>query len=167
MSRGGARRRNKRPHQATASHGLLDGLLGYHLRRAQAAVFDDFMRTMAGEGITPGQFGVLALIDGNDGLNQSTLARALGIERSTLVAVIDKLQARGLVERRESALDKRSYALGLTAAGRDLFARLRDRVRIHEERIAADLEPGEAAQLVGLLSKVARPARLEEAGDDG
>ncbi len=139
----------------TASNGLLDDLLGYHLRRAQAAVFDDFMREMADDRITPGQFGVLALIDGNPGLNQSTLARALGIERSTLVAVIDKLETRGLIARGESKRDKRSYALTLTAAGRDLFAHIRRKVRQHEMRIAAGLAPGEAEQLVALLRKVA------------
>src|SRR3972149_10268666 len=84
---------------AALSYGLLSELIGYHLRRAQAVVFDDFMRSMADSRITPGQFGVLTMIQANPGISQSALARALGIERSTMVAVIDELEARRLADR--------------------------------------------------------------------
>jgi DNA-binding MarR family transcriptional regulator len=132
----------------------LDDLLGYHLRRAQAAVFNDFMRAMAEDQITPGQFGVLTLIDRNPGLNQSALARVLGIERSTMVAVIDRLERRRLVARRESAADRRSNVLGLTAQGKALLAAIEPKVRRHEERIAAGLDAGEVRVLIDLLRRV-------------
>ena len=67
--------------------GLLPSLLGYMLRRTQSAVFGDFAATFAkaGEALTPGEFGLLVLVDRNAGLSQMALARALGIDRSTLV----------------------------------------------------------------------------------
>ncbi|MFQ5971270.1 MAG: MarR family winged helix-turn-helix transcriptional regulator [Alphaproteobacteria bacterium] len=133
---------------------MLDRLLGYHLRRAQVAVFGDFMRTMANDRITPGQFGVLTLIDRNPGLNQSALARVLGIERSTMAAVIDGLEDRRLVARHESVSDRRSNTLALTQQGKDLLAEVQPKVRRHEKRIAVGLEPDEVAALIGLLRRV-------------
>lgn len=134
--------------------GLLDELLGYHLRRAQAAVFADFMDSMAQDRVTPGQFGVLVLIDSNPGLNQSALARALGIERSTMVAVIDGLEARKLVARRGSTSDRRAKVLSLTRQGKTLLAKVTPKVRNHENRIAADLDAEESAALIALLKRI-------------
>ena len=133
---------------------LLPGLVGYHLRQAQIAMFNDFIKTMSEDQVTPGQFGVIVLIDANPGLTQSALARAVGIERSTMVAVIDNLESRGLVERRPSPVDRRSYALVLSAKGRDHLARLKPLVREHEDRIAAGLTLDERRLLIDLLSRV-------------
>ncbi len=138
----------------TVDYDILPELVGYHLRRAQSVVFDDFARTMAAQRIAPGQFGVLVLIAANPGLSQSALARAVGVERSTMVEVIDRLQARGLVERRRSAADRRSYALGLSAAGRRLLARLKPMVRRHERRVTKRLDAAEKATLNGLLRRL-------------
>lgn len=151
----GDRRKGRPPErQDTLDRGLLDELLGYHLRRAQAAVFADFMRTMADDRITPGQFGVLVLIDRNPGLNQSALARVLGIERSTMVAVIDGLEDRELVARRGSVSDRRAKVLSLTGQGQALLAEVKPKVRRHEKRIAADLDTGEVKALIDLLRRV-------------
>ena len=133
---------------------MLGSLLGYQLRRAQARVFADFMQTMAGERITPGQFGVLSLIGGNVGVNQSTLASALGIERSTMVAAISGLEDRGLVNRGESSADKRSYALSLTSEGLSLLNQIKAKVNRHEEAIAAKLDGSEKELLRELLKKI-------------
>src|SRR5260221_12799563 len=72
--------------------GMLKTLLGYHLRRAQVAVFQHFTETMGEAAVTPGQFGVLAVINCNPGLSQTQLGNALAIDRSTVVAVIDRLE---------------------------------------------------------------------------
>lgn len=140
-------------------HDILPELIGYHLRRAQLTVFNDFVGTMANQQITPGQFGVLALISANPGLSQSALARAVGIERSTMVAVIDALQGRDLVERRPSPVDRRSYALVLSAAGKALLAVLKPLVAEHEDRISDGLTNDEKQILLRLLKKLAdKPA---------
>lgn len=146
-------------------YGALSDLVGYHLRRAQARVFDDFMASVAGEGrgaeaggITPGQFGVLALIDANPGLSQSALARALGIERSTMVEVIDRLEGQSLVARTVSLADRRSYALHLTEAGHALLARLKPVIKRHERHMTADLSDEEVATLIDLLRRIGAPS---------
>ncbi|MSP48654.1 MAG: MarR family transcriptional regulator [Alphaproteobacteria bacterium] len=137
--------------------GILPELLGYHLRRAQLAVFADFARSMGGIDLTPGQFGVLARIAANPGLSQSALGRAVGIERSTVVSLIDRLERRDLVVRGKAAGDRRANALALSAEGRRLFREASRRVRTHERRIARGLTPAEAQVLAGLLKKVVRP----------
>jgi DNA-binding MarR family transcriptional regulator len=134
--------------------GILPELIGYNLRRAQINIFADFARTMAGVQITPGQFGVLSLIGANPGLTQSALARAVGIERSTMVAVIDSLQERGLVERNPSPVDRRSNALVLTDAGRSLLDKLIPLVRGHERRLTAKLSADDKERLIALLIKL-------------
>lgn len=135
--------------------GLLPDLVGYHMRKAQVAIFQDFAKSLQGLDIRPGQFGVLILIDGNPGLNQSELGEAMGVDRSTVVAVIDRLEERGLVARRPAPNDRRSYALELTAAGRSLLARLRPLVAAHEARLAEGLSPSEQTLLITLLRRIA------------
>ena len=134
--------------------GVLESLLGYHLRRAQVAVFQDFGVAMRGMDITPGQFGVLALIQANPGLTQSALGEAMGIDRSTVVAVIDRLESRGLVRRAPSPNDRRSYALVLDAEGERRFAEALKRVRAHERRIARRMSAAERVALIELLRRV-------------
>lgn len=133
---------------------LLPGLIGYHLRRAQTAVFQDFSEGLKDCDITPGQFGVLVLIKANGGLNQTSLGRALGIDRSTVVAVIDKLEGRGLVNRAPAPSDRRSYSLRLSDQGSALLARATALVAEHEKRIAHDLTDAEQRQLIDLLVRL-------------
>ena len=146
----GKRERAKAP----LNHGVLDHLAGYHLRRAQIAVFQDFAEGMAGLGLTPGQFGVLALIQANPGLSQSALGRAMGVDRSTVVSVIDRLEGRGLVRRAPHSTDGRSYALQLSALGLRRFAEALKRVYKHEQRVARRLSAVERRKLLELLRRI-------------
>ncbi|MDI1287232.1 MAG: MarR family transcriptional regulator [Reyranella sp.] len=147
---------------ATAlDRGVLPTLLGYMLRRAQSAVFVDFAATFqaAGAALTPGEFGLLILVARNTGLSQMALARALGIDRSTLVPILDRLQARSLLVRRRSPTDGRTHALELTSAGTKALARFAVLVRVHEKRIASRLSTAETQMLIDLLEKVRAGAR--------
>jgi DNA-binding MarR family transcriptional regulator len=135
-------------------HGILTGLVGFHLRQAQIAVFRDFVESMGPLEMTPGLFAVLVLIEANPGLKQSDLARAVHLDRSTVVSVVDNLERRRLVERRAAANDRRSNALSLTSTGAALLRRLKRRVGQHERRLARALDPGERAMLVALLGRI-------------
>ena len=132
--------------------GALPQLLGYRLRLAQQAVFRDFAVSV--QGLSPGRVGVLIYIGANPGVTQSRLAEAAERDRSTMVGVLDQLQARGLVERRRGA-DRRTNGLWLTRPGRLAAARLARRIEAHERRVAARLSALERAQLIELLAKLA------------
>ncbi|MBI3707379.1 MAG: MarR family transcriptional regulator [Proteobacteria bacterium] len=110
---------------------------------------------MAELGLTPGQVGALLLIDANRGLSQTALGLALGIDRSSVVPLIDRLQRRGLVRRAQRATDRRTHALELDGAGEAMMTRLLPHLQTHETRIAARLSARERRQLIGLLSRVA------------
>lgn len=133
--------------------GPLPELLGYQLRLAQLAVFRDFERAAGGLGVSPGRFGLLALVEANPGVSQSRLAHAVGLDRSTMVAVLDQLEDRRLVERRAGP-DRRTNGLWLTREGKRLFARLKRRVTEHEARITARLTAEERAALFNLLRRL-------------
>jgi DNA-binding MarR family transcriptional regulator len=130
----------------------LPGLLGYRLRLAQQAVFRDFGESVSD--LPPGRVGILLIIDANPGVTQTRLAQAVGLDRSTLVGVLDALEARGLVERRRGK-DRRTNGLLLTRAGRARVTELKRRIRVHERRVAARLTAEEKTQLLALLSKLA------------
>jgi DNA-binding MarR family transcriptional regulator len=149
------RTRGKR---AALSYGLLPGLIGYTLRKAQAAVFEDFQKAVAPHDITPGQFGVLIRIRENAGLSQSALGSAIGIDRSTMVAVIDRLEARGLVVRAPAANDRRSYALRLSDAGLALLDELIPRIQEHERTLFNGFSDSERKQFIDLLRRVGKRA---------
>lgn len=136
--------------------GPLPDLIGYNLRRAQVAVFQSFQNAVAPHDITPGQFGVLIMIMENQGLSQSDLGTAVGIDRSTMVAVIDRLESRGLVVRAPSPNDRRSYALRLSDKGDELMRELIPRIQEHDRNMVKDLSADEITHLIDYLRRIAR-----------
>lgn len=130
---------------------LLPDLLGYRLRRAQLSVFHDFVDAMASDGLTPGQFGLMTLIGANPGVNQSRLAEAIGVDRSTMVTALNRLEKRDWISRSPSPSDRRAFAVTLTALGQSVLARSKRRVRAHEKRIAESLSANQHKSLMELL----------------
>jgi DNA-binding MarR family transcriptional regulator len=111
-------------------------------------------------GLTPPQVGILCVIAQADGLTQQSLSEKLGLFPSRLVAMIDELEERGLVKRRDSVTDRRSYALNLTSAGRESLDQI-DRVgRAHQQALCAALDEAEQAQLKELLTRIATEQKL-------
>ncbi|MFS8039334.1 MarR family winged helix-turn-helix transcriptional regulator [Xanthobacter sp. AM11] len=134
----------------------LTSVVGYTLRRAQMAVFEDFSARFATLDLTPAQYSVLLVIADNPGRKQSEIARVLGIQRTNFVVMLDQLEKRGLAERTRSATDARSHAVFLTKAGKTLLKNARKIQSAQEEDFATLLGPGGRDTLVALLRKVAR-----------
>jgi DNA-binding MarR family transcriptional regulator len=134
--------------------GMLPDLLGYHLRLAQRAIFEDFAQSMAELEVSPGLFGLLVIVEANAGLKQAELADAAQLDRSSLVPALDRLEARGWVERRASEHDRRVNGLWLTDAGTVVLRQIKQRVLGHERRLARQLSSAERRQLVELLSRI-------------
>lgn len=133
---------------------FLDTIIGYSLRRAQAAIYADYTRTVGGVGIRPAQFAAMVIIAANPGLTQSALAQTMGIDRSAAVGLIDALEGGGWVERVPSPSDRRSYSIMITDSGRTMLARLKQLVREHEQRVSAPLSPAERALLMEFLRRL-------------
>ena len=133
---------------------LLQDLLGYNLRRAQVALSRDFQRSVGEGKIRPVIFSIRALAEATPGVAQVDLARLLGLDKASVVALIDRLEAAGLIERRRSTLDRRRQGLFLTAAGADLLQGLKHEVAQHERRFRERFSAAEAAQLIALLQRL-------------
>jgi DNA-binding MarR family transcriptional regulator len=131
--------------------GVLDGHLGYFLRRAQVAVFQDFIRTLAEIDIRPAQYSVLIVIGANTGLSQSDVAQTLGIERARLVRLLDRLERRGLTRRLPSRIDRRSHVLKLTPAGQRVLKRAKALAAVHEARLLERLGPAHHKMMIEAL----------------
>jgi DNA-binding MarR family transcriptional regulator len=137
--------------------GVLSQSIGYHLRRAQLRVFEHFATSFAELDLRPGQFSVLVVVDRNPGLRQSEVAAALGIQRTNFVPLVDELERRGLIERRASPIDRRSYALHLTPQGEELLGAALSRQQKHEDEWAVRAGAPSRAALVQMLQRLADP----------
>lgn len=132
--------------------GDLAQLLGYRIRRAQLWVFKEISRKLASFEISPAQLSVLIVIDANPGVNQLAIAQVLSIERAGLGRLVDHLEARGLVTRTASAINRRYYVLYLTDAGATLLGGIRPIIAAHEADLARKIGTRAFAQLQRTLS---------------
>jgi DNA-binding MarR family transcriptional regulator len=137
--------------------GKMHGYLGYLLRRAQMLAYADFIAELADLNLSPGQFGVLTVIDTNPGLRQSEVSAALGIQKTNFVAVLNGFERRGLAVRKPVAGDRRSYALYLTSEGKALLRAARAAQVRHESRLVERIGEQGRTQLLGLLEKLTQP----------
>jgi DNA-binding MarR family transcriptional regulator len=140
--------------------GVLGSLIGFNLRMAQLAVYDDFMRGAPVRGLTPGQLAILVLIDRNPNSTQQRLSALIGIEKSTLVVRLHRLAERGLIERVRSTEDRRENDLRLTRKGQATLKSMLAFIARHERKVTRKLSADERKQLVVLLRKIAS-SRIE------
>jgi DNA-binding MarR family transcriptional regulator len=105
--------------------------------------------------LLPRQIDLLGLVEGSDGVSQRALAERMGVPPSRMVALVDELEAAGLVERRRSAVDRRSNAVVLTDAGRASLARSVAGFERARDEVFGALTPGEQETLRALLARVA------------
>jgi DNA-binding MarR family transcriptional regulator len=143
--------RPRATHRSQAEYGGLAFLLS----QVGAHSSGRFAERLVPLGLKPPHVGILAIIGGTDGLSQQALGERLGVFPSRLVGLLDELERLGLVERRDSPADRRSYALYLTGAGRSSLEQLQGIAREHQEALCAALDAGERTQLAELLARIA------------
>jgi len=135
-------------------YGPLAGWVGFNLRMAQAATFQAFSRLAKEIGTRPGRFATLMLIGRNPGISQTALSRANGRDKSSLTPVLNDLARRGLVVRRRTRADQRTYRLSLTPAGRRLLAELTRCAREHEKKLDCIIGAKEQKGFVRALKRI-------------
>lgn len=134
---------------------LMADALGYSLKRAQVRAYEVLGSFLDEDSISPARMTALSLIGMRPGISQSALAKELGINRASVVKVIDTLESKNFVERRATEGDRRSYSLALTDHGLSELRTLQEQIRRYERAIAVNLTADERRQLMGLLEKVA------------
>jgi DNA-binding MarR family transcriptional regulator len=113
-----------------------------------------FAERIAAVGLTPPLFRVLNLVAAAEGRSQQAIAAAIQIPPSRMVALVDELEHRGLVERRPDAKDRRVRLLFLTAEGKRCLARGREIATKHEEDLTKGMKAVDRKRLLDLLQKI-------------
>lgn len=134
--------------------GDLPSFLYYHLYRAQNRIAQDFADAIGPDEITPCQFNALCHVRSHPGLSQTQLSAAIGREKSTVTPIIDRLERRGLVVRKASPSDRRTYALYLSDVGEATYQRLVSTANTHDRNMQDRLSSADLETLVDLLQRV-------------
>jgi DNA-binding MarR family transcriptional regulator len=136
------------------------GGLAFLLAQVGAQAAQRFAELLTDLRLSPPQAGILRAIAARPGRSQQALSTELGLIPSRMVAFVDALEQRGVIERRRNSADRRLHALHLTPAGEALLGEVSRAARQHEEETAAGLAPEQRTQLAELLGMIARQQGL-------
>jgi MarR family transcriptional regulator, lower aerobic nicotinate degradation pathway regulator len=127
---------------------------GHLVRRTQQIAVAIFMEECARFDITPVQYAAMVAIGENPDVDATRLSALIAFDRSTLGNVLERLEAKGLVERAAGARDKRVKTLRLTRSGAKLVREAEPCVLRTQERLLAPLKPEDRRRLVALLAQL-------------
>jgi DNA-binding MarR family transcriptional regulator len=114
-----------------------------------------FGERLAPLGVEPRHVGMLARLAANEGKAQQVIGELIGLNPTQMVFLVDELEGRGFVDRRRNPADRRSYALYLTPAGRDMLAKVEEVARAHQASLGKSLSENEQEQLTDMLRRIA------------
>lgn len=126
------------------------------LARAMIKAEEPILRA---HGVEMWDYVVLATLQDGPAPTQSELAAATGRDKTRLIPILDRLEARGLLRRTPDPADRRNRVVALTAAGRELVAACRAGIREMEAEFLADLDPGERRMFIEALDRLADAVR--------
>jgi DNA-binding MarR family transcriptional regulator len=132
----------------------LDERLGYLLKTGYGQLAERIDAALASLGLTARQLAVLSVVATNDSLSQIALSERLGVDRTTIVAMLDELEDAGLIERRRAPRDRRRNALALTVSGKSRVLRAEKARADAEADYLARLDSSDARRLVDLLQRL-------------
>src|SRR5215469_14285462 len=135
--------------------GPLANWVGFNLRMAQEAAFQAFSRRSQDIGERPGRFATLTLIARNPGISQTELSQANGRDKSSLTPVIDDLARRGLIERKRTQNDRRTYRLMITPTGKKVLTMMTRCARRHERNLDSVIGERDRKRFIQILKKIA------------
>ena len=138
---------------------LLSERPGYLLWRIALRSRELIDRALEPLGIRARTFAVLAFLSHVGPISQQTLGQYSGVDASTMVALVDGLEALGVIERRRDPRDRRAYLLHLTAAGTRVLETAGRLTTDVERDLLAPLDRADRTRLVELLKSVAAAPR--------
>ncbi|OYY70249.1 MarR family winged helix-turn-helix transcriptional regulator [Sphingomonas sp. 28-63-12] len=144
----------KQPYSDDHDIGAIDEIVGFHIRLAHGAVYRHFTETFVDLDLTQKQVSVLWLVDDHPEIAQADIGRRLQIDRATVMAIVNRLQKRGFVERGASKTDKRRQTLHLTPAGHQALIGARACILDHEQWLKRRFSATEIKTLVKLLKRI-------------
>lgn len=149
-----ARRRRENGERPVVNTDVLTGLLGFRVRLAMTELRRSYLENVADGGVRPGFASLMQLIAVNRNASQAELARALHIDKATLVALIDKAESAGWLSRQRAQEDRRRHELVLTPKGVDKVRKLAAQTDQFDKKFRARFTPKELAQLMEYLQRI-------------
>jgi DNA-binding MarR family transcriptional regulator len=135
-------------HKALSRHtGFLISRLGWFAQKR-------FAERMAAVGLTPRAWGALNVLEQEGVITQHALCRSMGMDPSSMVAIIDELETQGLVERQRNPKDRRAHALHITDKGRSTLTNARKLAMQAQDELLGPLDAEERKQLHSLLLRL-------------
>jgi MarR family transcriptional regulator, lower aerobic nicotinate degradation pathway regulator len=127
---------------------------GHLIRRAQQIAVALFIEECAVFDLTPVQYAALVAIQEHPGIDATRLSALIAFDRSTLGNVLERLEARRLIDRYASDEDKRVKLIKLTAAGATVSERTEAAALRAQERILKPLKPADRTRFLALLTQL-------------
>ncbi len=134
----------------------LSGSASHLIHRAQQFAADRYAEALADGAITQRQFAVLNAVAANEGLTQTQLVRATGIDRSTLAELVARMSDRALIIRERAMSDARANTVRLTDNGRAALDHARPQVNAADDAIMHALPRAKRAAFIDALQRIAR-----------
>ena len=125
------------------------------------AVSRRFHQLLGPLSLEPGEFALLRAVAASEGESQTTLADHLHISPSWMVAIVDELEGRGLLERRPHVRDRRVRTLHLTPPGKKLLQQAERQAEQFDREVTNMLAERELVQLLDLLDRIAAGLELQ------
>lgn len=132
----------------------LPKLLGYNMLRAHQCCWRSYASLIGENRMRPGLFSMLVLVRANPGISQIDLGRQLGVDKASIVALLDRLESSALLERRRSTRDRRCQGIHLTSAGQREINTLIGSVRRVERQLTSRFSGAELNQFLGYLQRL-------------
>jgi DNA-binding MarR family transcriptional regulator len=128
--------------------------VGFTISTTGYAIARRFRELLAPLELEPREFALLRTVAASEGVTQQAIGERMGVAPSRMVAFVDALEERGLLERRQNPDDRRARALYLTPGGRKKLERAFTVAVEHERRLCSELSPQQREQLLELLGRV-------------
>jgi len=142
------------PYVESVDTSYLESLLGYNARRAALSIIEVFLQRMAVYDLRPVDFSVLSLITHNSGITSKQLSNSLNILAPNLVAMVNGLEKKGVINRRPHPNDGRAMGLHLTVSGIEIMRQAEKTASELEIESTPNLSTSERKTLLRLLQKV-------------
>ncbi len=133
------------------------------LHRAVQSATDVFAKEVGAEGLTHRQYAVLLTISQNEGLSQTGLVERTGIDRSTLADVVRRMIGKGLIQRKRTRQDARTYAVKLSEKGRQALDQTEPAARAADDKLLEGLNGSQRKQLIDMLNTIVNANMAEKA----
>ena len=133
---------------------FVDGYLAALLAQASHLISAEFHRVAREVGVPVAEWRILATLAGGDPLPVGRLAQIVIAPQPTVTRQLDRMAAKGLVERIADPSDRRLALVRITAAGEALAASLVRQARAHEKRVLAPFGPERASALKEMLREM-------------